>query len=154
MSNGILPNYLKMASPNPLANRAPWYKNTAPSYAGIFLSVPFMAGMAGSLQYGSLWAAVVGLFLGALFCFILYYVPGILGQKTGLPLYVVGSSTFGTKGGILMPGILMGVLQIGWHAVFTFSAASFFVSAIGSDAGPGSGIFWPKAQGSQLQPNC
>jgi len=142
MSNGILPNYLKMASPNPQANRAPWYKNTAPSYAGIFLSVPFMAGMAGALQFGSLWAAVVGLFLGALFCFILYYVPGMLGQKTGLPLYVVGSSTFGTHGGILMPGLLMGVLQIGWHAVFTFSAASFFMSAIGSDAGPGSGIFW------------
>jgi cytosine permease len=142
MSNGILPNYLKMASPNPQANRAPWYKNTAPSYAGIFLSVPFMAGMAGALQFGSVWAAVVGLFLGALFCFILYYVPGMLGQKTGLPLYVVGSSTFGTHGGILMPGLLMGVLQIGWHAVFTFSAASFFMSAIGSDAGPGSGIFW------------
>jgi cytosine permease len=142
MSNGILPNYLKMASPNPQANRAPWYKNTAPSYAGIFLSVPFMAGMAGALQFGSVWAAAVGLFLGALFCFILYYVPGMLGQKTGLPLYVVGSSTFGTHGGILMPGLLMGVLQIGWHAVFTFSAASFFMSAIGSDAGPGTAIFW------------
>ncbi|MBN2591172.1 MAG: cytosine permease, partial [Sedimentisphaerales bacterium] len=142
MSNGVLPDYLKMASPNPQANRAPWYKNTAPSYAGIFLSVPFMAGMAGSLQYGSLWAGVVGLFLGALFCFVLYFVPGMLGQKTGLPLYVVGSSTFGTKGGILMPGLLMGVLQIGWHAVFTFSAALFFMEAIGSKAGPNTGIFW------------
>ena len=142
MSNGVLPNYLKMASPNPRENRAPWYKNTAPSYAGIFLSVPFMAGMAGALQYGGVWAATVGLFLGALFCFVLYYVPGMLGQKTGLPLYVVGSSTFGTHGGILIPGLLMGVLQIGWHAVFTFSAASFFMSAIGSDAGPGSAIFW------------
>jgi cytosine permease len=101
-----------------------------------------MAGMAGALQFGSVWAAAVGLFLGALFCFILYYVPGMLGQKTGLPLYVVGSSTFGTHGGILMPSLLMGVLQIGWHAVFTFSAASFFFSAIGSDAGPGSGMFW------------
>ena len=142
MSNGVLPDYLKMASPNPQENRAPWYKNTAPSYAGIFLSVPFMAGMAGALQFGSLWAAVVGLFLGALFCLVLYYVPGTLGQKTGLPLYVVGSSTFGTQGGILMPGLLMGVLQIGWHAVFTFSAASFFMEAINSDAGPNTGIFW------------
>jgi hypothetical protein len=26
-----------MAKPNPLENRAPWYKNTAPTYAGIFL---------------------------------------------------------------------------------------------------------------------
>jgi len=142
MSNGLLPNYLSMAKPNPMENRAPWYKNTAPSYAGIFLSVPFMTGTVGALQYGSVWAAVVGLFLGALFCFLLYYVPAMLGLRTGMPLYVVGSSTFGSHGGILMPGLLMGVLQIGWHAVFTFSAASFFMTAIGSDAGPNTAIFW------------
>lgn len=142
MSNGLLPNYLRSAKPNPAENRAAWYKNTAPSYAGIFLSVPFMAGMAASLQYGSIWAGIVGLFLGALFCFALYYVPAVLGQKTGMPLYVVGSSTFGARGGILMPGLLMGVLQIGWHAVFTLSAVKFFMSAIGSEAGPGSLFFW------------
>lgn len=142
MSQEGLPNYLQAAKANPMENRGPWYKNTAPSYAGIFLSVPFMAGMAGALQYGSVWAAFVGLALGALFCFALYYVPGMLGFKTGMPLYVVGSSTFGTQGGILMPGLLMGVLQIGWHAVFTYSAASFFMQAIGNQAGPGSGFFW------------
>ncbi len=142
MSNGMLPDYLKSAKPNPMEKRAPWYKNTAPSYAGIFLSVPFMAGMAGALQYGSLWAGIVGLFIGALFCFLLYYVPGMLGLRTGMPLYVVGSSTFGTHGGILMPGLLMGVLQIGWHSVFTFSAAKFFMSAIGSNAGPNTTLFW------------
>jgi len=142
MSNGILPGYLRSATANPEDKRAPWYKNTAPSYAGIFLSVPFMAGMAGALQYGSLKAGIIGLILGALFCFALYYVPGLLGMQTGMPLYIVGSSTFGTKGGILIPGLLMGILQIGWHAVFTFSAASFFMSAIGSEAGPNSVLFW------------
>ena len=142
MANESLPNYLAAAKPNPMENRAPWYKNTAPSYAGIFLSVPFMAGMAGALQFGSVWAGFVGLLIGALFCFLLYYVPGILGFKTGMPLYVVGSSTFGTQGGIVMPGLLMGALQIGWHAVFTFSAASFFMQAIGRDAGPNSAFFW------------
>lgn len=142
MDNQSLPAYLKSATPNPQENRAPWYKNTAPSYAGIFLSVPFMAGMAGALQFGSLWAGIVGLILGALFCFALYYVPGILGMQTGMPLYVVGASTFGAKGGILIPGLLMGFLQIGWHAVFTFSAASFFMSAIRSDAGPNTPLFW------------
>lgn len=142
MSNGTLPSYLTSAAAIPEDMRAPWYKNTAPSYAGIFLSVPFMAGMAGALQYGSLRAGIIGLILGALFCFALFYVPGILGLQTGMPLYVVGSSTFGTKGGILIPGLLMGVLQIGWHAVFTFSAASFFMSAIGSETGPNSALFW------------
>jgi len=139
---GSLPDYLAMAKPNPMENRAPWYKNIAPTYAGIFLSVPFMAGMAGGLQYGSVWAAFVGLFVGALFCFALYYVPGILGLKTGMNLYVVGSSTFGTQGGILMPGLLMGVLQIGWHAVFTFSAANFLVQALGLEAGPNTVVYW------------
>lgn len=142
MTQEALPNYLSAAKPNPMENRAPWYKNTAPSYAGIFLSVPFMAGMAGALQFGSVWAAFVGLVIGALFSFMLYYVPALLGLKTGMPLYVVGASTFGTKGGILMPGLLMGVLQIGWHAVFTFTATSFFLQAIGSEATFGSGIFW------------
>ena len=142
MGNETLPAYLKSTTPNPAENRAPWYKNTAPAYAGIFLSVPFMAGMAGALQFGSVWAGVVGLILGALFCFALYYVPALLGMQTGMPLYVVGSSTFGTKGGILIPGLLMGFLQIGWHAVFTYSAASFFMSAIGSSAGPNTPLFW------------
>jgi len=142
MSDGQLPNYLRSAQPNPAENRAPWYKNTAPSYAGIFLSVPFMAGLAGCLAYGSLWAGIVGLIVGALFCFLLYYVPAMLGLRTGMPLYVVSSSTFGAQGGMLIPTLLMGVLQIGWHAVFTFTAASFFMAAIGSEAGPNTAGFW------------
>ena len=48
MSNGQLPDYISSAKPNPTESRAPWFKNTAPAYAGIFLSVPFMAGMAGA----------------------------------------------------------------------------------------------------------
>jgi cytosine permease len=142
MANGTLPGYLASAKPNPAANRAPWYKNTAPTYAGIFLGVPFMAGLTGCLAFGSLWAGIVGLILGSLFSFLLYYIPGILGLKTGFPLYVVGSSTFGTHGGILMPGLLMGLLQIGWHAVMTFAAVSFLMQAIKVDAGPNTPIFW------------
>ncbi|MDH7599918.1 MAG: cytosine permease [Sedimentisphaerales bacterium] len=135
-----IPNYLRSARPNPPDKRAPWYKNTAPSYAGIFLSVAFMGGMAGAIAYGNMWAGFVGLLVGSLFCFLLYYVPGILGQQTGMPLYVVGASTFGTHGGILLPGLVMGVLQIGWHAVMTFAGASFLAQALGL---PSSGAtFW------------
>lgn len=137
-----IPNYLQAAKPNPMENRAAWHKNTAPAYAGIFLSVPFMASMAAALQYGSVWAAFVGLVVGALFCLMLYYVPAMLGYKTGFPLYVVGSSTFGAVGGILMPGLLMGVLQVGWHAVFTFTAVSFLMQATGQAAAPNTGMFW------------
>jgi cytosine permease len=142
MSNGMLPNYLKMASANPAENRAPWYKNTAPAYAGIFLSVPFMAGMAGALIAGSITAAVIGLFMGAMFCLVIYYVPAKLGMKTGMPLYVVASSTFGTQGGILIPGLLMGIVQIFWHAVFTTSAAGFFMQAIGKVPADSAALYW------------
>ena len=51
----------------------------------------------------------------------------MLGMQTGYPLYVVGSSTFGTAGGYVMPGILMGLLQIGWFAVATFVATDFIL---------------------------
>ena len=59
MSNGTLPSYLSMAKPNPPSNRAPWYKNTAPTYAGIMLwfvfwqDVPTGAGaLGGTLSHG------------------------------------------------------------------------------------------------------
>ncbi len=37
----MLPGYISKAVPNPTSNRAPWYKNTAPTYAGVFLWVVF-----------------------------------------------------------------------------------------------------------------
>ena len=146
----MLPDYLAKASPNPTTNRAPWYVNTAPSYAGIFLWIAFYDSMAG----GTITRTGLGLCLlalvvaGFLSYQLFYYVPAMLGMKTGYPLYVVGSSTFGAKGGYAMPGLLMGLLQVGWFAVGTFFAAKFILGAAGSSAGPGSvpfiviGILW------------
>lgn len=125
MSNGMLPDYVSMAKPNPLENRAPWYKNTAPTYAGIFLWFVFWNKMAsggtdtpGGVLGRGLGVAILGLIAAALLChFLFYLVPGLFGMKTGLPLYVVGTSTYGVQGGFLMPGFLMGVLQFGWLGV-------------------------------------
>jgi len=62
--------------------------------------------------------------LAALTCHLFYYIVlGIMGQKTGFPLYIVGTSTFGAKGGFLMPGFLMGVLQFGWLGVNIYYSA-------------------------------
>ena len=36
----------------------------------------------------------------------------------------MGTSTYGVKGGFLMPGFLMGVLQFGWLAVNAFFAGT------------------------------
>lgn len=136
----MLPAYIEKTTPNPSSNRAPWYANTAPTYAGIFLWIVFYQTLAqGTIDRASLAVCLGALALAGLLSFALfYYVPGMLGMKTGLPLYVVGSSTFGTTGGYLMPGLLMGLLQLGWFAVGTFTATRFILNAAGSSAGPGS----------------
>ena len=133
MSNGLLPDYLKLAKPNPLENRAPWYKNTAPTYAGIFLWVVFYMKIAdGTLPNAGLGLSLLGLVIAALICHYLFYlVPGLFGMKTGYPLYVVGSSTYGTLGGFLLPGLLMGILQFGWMAVNIAVSSDFILQAVG-----------------------
>jgi cytosine/uracil/thiamine/allantoin permease len=140
MSNGALPDYVSMAKPNPAGNRAPWYKNTAPTYAGIFLWFVFWsqapsgggAGSPGGVLSRGIGAALLGLVVAALLChFLFYLVPGLLGMKTGLPLYVVGTSTYGAQGGFLMPGFLMGVLQFGWLGVNAFFASQALAPLFG-----------------------
>jgi len=134
-----LPDYVKAAQPVPQANRAAWFLNTAPTYAGIMLWFVFWqdvpvgsgispemgqySGFAGGILSQGLLVAFVGLILAALIChFLFFLVPGLLGLKTGLPLYIVGTSTYGVRGGFLMPGFLMGLLQFGWLGVNAFFA--------------------------------
>ncbi|MEA3225482.1 MAG: cytosine permease [Planctomycetota bacterium] len=142
MSNGTLPDYLSMAKPNPLGNRAPWYKNTAPTYAGIMLwfvfwqDVPGGGGVVGGALSHGLGTALLGLILAALLCHFLYYlVPAMLGMKTGLPLYIVGTSTYGATGGFIMPGFVMGLLQFGWLGVNSCFSAAFLVKPFYPDLG-------------------
>ncbi len=143
MEKENLPSYIELAQPNSMQNRAPWYKNTAPTYAGIFLWVVFYMNIAkGTLPQAGLWLSLLGLVVAALIChFLFYLVPGMLGMKTGYPLYVVGSSTYGTKGGFLMPGLLMGLLQFGWLAVNIAVSTQFILKAAGQADTAGTGAF-------------
>jgi cytosine permease len=130
-----LPSYLAAAKPVPAANRAPWYKTVMPTYIGVMLWFVFWASIvnvgvaengpkAGVLSCGY-WPAFLGLTIAAIIChFFFYLAPGLLGMRTGLPLYVVGTSTYGASGGRFMPGLLMGVLQFGWLAVNGAAVAS------------------------------
>ena len=149
MASG-LPGYVASAKPNPMSNRAPWYANTAQTYAGIMLwfvfwhevpvgsTLPKAAGyseFAGGTLAQGLGIAFLGLILAALIChFLFYVVPGMLGMKTGLPLYIVGTSTYGVLGGFLMPGFLMGLLQYGWLAVNAFFAGLLLCAPFGYGA--------------------
>jgi len=139
----MLPDYIAKAVPNPKTNRAPWYTNTAPSYAGVFLWVAFYQFIAqGAIDRASLSLCIGALAVAGLLSYgLYYYVPAMLGMKTGFSLYVVGSSTFGTKGGYVMPGLLMGVLQVGWFAVGTFFSTQYILQGFGADARPGTPAF-------------
>ncbi len=139
----MLPDYIAKSVPNPVSNRAPWYTNTAPTYAGIFLWVVFYQQLAvGTISQASLGVCIAALAVAGLLCYALYYLsPAMLGLKTGYPLYVVGSSTFGTAGGYIMPGLLMGLLQIGWFAVGTNVATTFILNGLGMDPTAGTPLF-------------
>ncbi len=138
-----LPDYVASAQPVPQSARAPWYKNTAQTYAGIMLwfvfwqQVPFGSNPdSGGFLAQGLGVAFLSLVAAALAChFLFYVVPGMLGMKTGLPLYIVGTSTYGVQGGFLMPGFLMGVLQFGWLAVNAYFAGFLLVNPFGYGMG-------------------
>ena len=133
-ASGQLPAYITSATPNPQDKRAPWYKTTAQTYAGIFLWFAFWDRMSeNGLTTGGLGATLLGVVIGGLICHYLFYlVPGLLGMKTGLPLYVVGTSTFGAVGGLLMPGFLMGALQFGWLGVNAYFSSDALAQGFGA----------------------
>jgi len=128
MKSRPLPQYLSASAPTPAEQRAPWYKNTAPAYAGTFLAVIFYLQMASTtLSQAGVALCVLALLVGGLIAFgLFYYAPAMLGMKTGRPLYIVGTSTFGVQGNYL-PGLLMGLLQVGFIGVITYFAADFIM---------------------------
>jgi len=93
-----------------------------------------IGGTGGILAQG-LGVALLGVIAGALLChFASYWAPGMMGMKTGLPLAVVGTSTYGVIGGFLMPGFLMGILQFGWLAVNSYFSAKLLAWLAGYEA--------------------
>jgi cytosine permease len=132
-----LPSYLAAAKPVPRANRSAWYKNIAPTYAGVMLWFVFWMNLpksesAGGVLAAGIGPALLGVVIAALLChFLFYLVPGLLGMKTGLPLYIVGTSTYGARGGLIMPGFLMGLLQFGWLAVNASGVAGLLCVCFG-----------------------
>jgi cytosine permease len=141
MTMSALPDYVASAKSVPEANRAAWYKNVAQTYAGIMLWFVFWqdvvkgGGEPGGVLSAGVGTALLGVVIAALLCHFLFYLaPGRLGMQTGLPLYVVGTSTYGVRGGLVMPGLLMGVLQFGWLAVNAWAVAGLFCTFMGWNA--------------------
>jgi len=145
-----LPDYLAAAKPVPQEARVPWYMSIAQTYAGVMLWFVFWQGLAGAgtAQGGTLGAglgtALLGILVGALIChFLFYLVPGMLGMKTGLPLYVVGTSTYGATGGRIMPGLVMGLLQFGWLGVNAYGVATLLCKCFGVEGVQEGAVVYP-----------
>ena len=148
-----LPDYVASATPNPADKRAPWLTTTAATYAGIMLwfafwtNLPGTGGVAGGALSQGLLFALIAVVIAAFICYACFYhVPGMLGMKTGLPLYIVGTSTYGVQGGFIMPGFLMGCLQFGWLSVNGYFAGLGFALMAGSTPNSllhlGIGVIW------------
>lgn len=131
-----VPQYVSSATPVPLSKRIPWYSSTFPTYAGIFLWVGFYLKMGeATLSFAGIGTCLAALVVAGLLCFgLYYYVPAMLGMQSGQPLYIVGTSTFGTTGGYLLPGLLMGLLQLGWVSVVSSVATDFIMKGLHQDS--------------------
>jgi cytosine permease len=127
-----VPDYVSRSIPVPQAARVPWYSSTFPTYFGIFLWVGFYLKLAEpTIGFANVGVCLFGLLVAGLICFALYYwAPAVLGMQSGRPLYVIGTSTFGTSGGYLIPGLMMGFLQIGWVAVIGAVSADFILKGL------------------------
>ena len=138
MKNQELPDYIVAAQAVPISKRAAWFSTIAPAYIGVLLKFVFWqdiptggGALGGTLSHGLGWA-FLALVTAALLChFLFYWVPASLGMSTGLPLYVVATSTYGVRGGLLIPGFLMGVLQFGWVGVNAYFSALLLVAPFG-----------------------
>ena len=78
----MLPDYIAKAVPNPPSNRGPWYANTAPSYAGIFLWIAFYLSIAkDTLPHAGLGLCIAAIVVAGLLSYALYYyAPGDAGH--------------------------------------------------------------------------
>ena len=93
--------------------------------------MPLLKPASPTIGEASIGVCMAALLIAGLLCFgLYYYVPAMLGMQTGLPLYVIGTSTFGTKGGYLIPGLLMGWLQFGWVSAIASVAADFIMKGL------------------------
>lgn len=127
--------YLENTSTNPPANRVSWYRYAFPCYASLFLWVGFYQFLAeGTINRAPLGLIIFGFVVaGAAGYWLFYYVPAVMGMQTGYPLGVIGSSTFGSRGGQFVPGLLMAFLQAAWFGVAIYYAGELVLAGLGLD---------------------
>ena len=141
MATENLPNYLTAAKPNPMDNRAVVQKHRTVVCGYLYIRAVY--GRDG--RFAGLWQCLgdsnrFGRRIAVLFCTVLR--SGQVGIDDWFATLRGGQFDLWCQGRHCHAGLLMGILQIGWHAVFTITAAKFLVQALGVDAAVGSVMFW------------
>ncbi len=126
--------YLTKTRPNPPTNRTPWHLQALPCLAALFLCVVYYQELAaGSIDRAPFGTVFLGLATGALAShFLLFLIPGALGMQTGYPAGVLGSSTFGSRGGLIVPGPVIALVLSAWLGVAAYYGAEAALMAAGA----------------------
>ncbi len=97
----------------------PWQTGLAPVYIGMFLWIAFFDQLGRrALPVGGLMWSLLGAAAAGPLCYLLLFrMPATWGHRTGKPLDVVASSTFGIRGVALVPNLLIGIAQVVLFAV-------------------------------------
>jgi cytosine permease len=121
-----LPPLVAAALESPPLDLRGWQTSLAPTLIGLFLWVVFFDQIpAETLRLGGVLWPVVGAAVAGLFGYgLLYRVPAIWGMRTGRPLAVIATSTFGARGATWVPGLVLSAVQVVWLAVSTAYSTS------------------------------
>lgn len=127
-----LPASLRAALDEPPVPPKSWQDGVAPAFLAVGLSVVFLDRLAPStLLVGGLGPSIVGAVLAGLLAYwCLYYAPAMWGVRTRRPLAVVATSTFGARGAVVVPGLLLGVAYVVWFAITIDYATQYTLSGL------------------------
>jgi hypothetical protein len=120
------------ASGEPAIPARPWQWGIGPHYISLFLSILFFDRLGtATLDLGGLRAALVGVVIGGVLCFLLLYLPPALwGVRTRQPLSGLLAATFGELGGPRLAGLVLAVAQVLLFAAAVGYAADLSLRAL------------------------
>lgn len=110
----------------------PWTKGIGPRYIALFLVIVYYDQLAPrTLAVGGLGPAVMGATVGgALSLLLLFYAPAMQGLRARKGLVGIAESTFGRKGSVVIPGIVLAAGQVLWFAVSLYYAVDLALRAL------------------------